>query len=176
MKKKKVINQPYAERNTVGGKRSLYEYKLSEKDFRGDLPDLSNHPIDLKGNNELLSITKPEVISEIHEQYLAAGSDIIETNTFGATTIAQEDYKLAHMARAMNLASAKLARAACDKYSTPEKPRFVAGAVGPTPKTASISPDVNDPGARNVDFESLRQAYYEQVEALVEGGADLLLE
>jgi 5-methyltetrahydrofolate--homocysteine methyltransferase len=153
----------------------IQQYKLSEKDFRGDLPDLLNHPIDLKGNNELLSITKSEVISEIHEQYLAAGSDIIETNTFGATTIAQEDYKLAHMARAMNLASAKLARAACDKYSTPEKPRFVAGAVGPTPKTASISPDVNDPGARNVDFESLRQAYYEQVEALVEGGADLLL-
>ena len=153
----------------------IQQYKLSEKDFRGDLPDLLNHPIDLKGNNELLSITKPEVISEIHEQYLAAGSDIIETNTFGATTIAQEDYKLAHMARAMNLASAKLARAACDKYSTPEKPRFVAGAVGPTPKTASISPDVNDPGARNVDFESLRHAYYEQVEALVEGGADLLL-
>jgi len=138
----------------------IQQYKLSEKDFRGDLPELLNHPIDLKGNNELLAITKPEVISEIHEQYLAAGSDIIETNTFGATTIAQEDYKLAHMARAMNLASAKLARAACDKYSTPEKPRFVAGAVGPTPKTASISPDVNDPGARNVDFESLRKVYY----------------
>jgi 5-methyltetrahydrofolate--homocysteine methyltransferase len=153
----------------------IQQYKLSEKDFRGELPELSNHSIDLKGNNELLSITKPAVILEIHEQYLQAGADIIETNTFGATTIAQEDYRLAHMAKAMNLASAQLARQACDRYSTPEKPRFVAGAVGPTPKTASISPDVNDPGARNIDFEGLRQAYYEQVEALVEGGCDLLL-
>ena len=153
----------------------IQQYKLSEKDFRGELPELLNHSIDLKGNNELLSITKPAVILEIHEQYLQAGADIIETNTFGATTIAQEDYRLAHMAKAMNLASAKLARQACDRYSTPEKPRFVAGAVGPTPKTASISPDVNDPGARNTDFEGLRQAYYEQVEALVEGGCDLLL-
>jgi 5-methyltetrahydrofolate--homocysteine methyltransferase len=115
------------------------------------------------------------VISDIHEGYLAAGADLIETNTFGATTIAQEDYKMAHLAREMNLESAKLARAACDKFSTPDKPRFVAGALGPTPKTASISPDVNDPGARNVDFESLRAAYYEQTEALVEGGADVIL-
>jgi len=153
----------------------IQQYKLSEQDFRGKLPELLNHPIDLKGNNELLSITKPEVILEIHRQYLEAGSDIIETNTFGATTIAQEDYQLAHLAKQMNLASVKLARQACDEYSTKDKPRFVAGAVGPTPKTASISPDVNDPGARNIDFEGLRQAYYEQVEALVEGGADLLL-
>lgn len=153
----------------------IQQYKLSEAQFRGDLSELVNHSIDLKGNNELLSITRPAVILEIHEQYLAAGADIVETNTFGATTIAQEDYRLAHMAKAMNLASAQLARQACDRYSTPDKPRFVAGAVGPTPKTASISPDVNDPGARNIDFESLRQAYYEQVEALVEGGADLLL-
>ena len=129
----------------------------------------------MKGNNELLSITRPDVIRDIHERYLAAGADLIETNTFGATTIAQEDYKMAHLAREMNLKSAQLARAACDKYSTPDKPRFVAGALGPTPKTASISPDVNDPGARNVDFEQLRAAYYEQVEALVEGGSDVLL-
>ena len=153
----------------------IQQYKLSEADFRGNIPELSNHPIDLKGNNELLSITKPEVILEIHQQYLAAGADIIETNTFGATSVAQEDYHLAHLAKKMNLESAKLARKACDAFSTPEKPRFVAGAVGPTPKTASISPDVNDPGARNVDFETLRQAYYDQVEALVDGGVDLLL-
>ena len=115
------------------------------------------------------------MIRDIHEGYLAAGADIIETNTFGATRIAQDDYELGHLAREMNLASAQLAREAADKFSTPDKPRFVAGALGPTPKTASISPDVNDPGARNVDFEQLRAAYYEQVEALVEGGADLLL-
>ena len=153
----------------------IQQYKLQEDDFRGNTHRFDNHPIDLKGNNELHSITKPEVILEIHQKYLAAGADIIETNTFGATTVAQEDYHLAAVAREMNLASAKLARQACDEYSTPDKPRFVAGALGPTPKTASISPDVNDPGARNVDFETLRKAYYEQVESLVEGGIDLLL-
>ena len=100
---------------------------------------------------------------------------MIETNTFGATRVAQEDYKMADLAREMNVAAARLARAACDKFSTPDKPRFVAGALGPTPKTASISPDVNDPGARNVSFEELRAAYYEQAEALVEGGADVFL-
>jgi 5-methyltetrahydrofolate--homocysteine methyltransferase len=130
---------------------------------------------DVKGNNELLSITRPDVIRDIHERYLAAGADLIETNTFGATTVAQADYDMADLAVEMNLASARLARAACDKFSTPDKPRFVAGAVGPTPKTASISPDVNDPGARNVTFEELRKAYYEQVQALVEGGSDVLL-
>jgi 5-methyltetrahydrofolate--homocysteine methyltransferase len=153
----------------------IQQFKLTENDFRGNLQELVNHPVDLKGNNELLSITKPELILNIHRQYLSAGADIVETNTFGATTIAQEDYKLAHLAREMNLTSARLARKACDELSTLDKPRFAAGALGPTPKTASISPDVNDPGARNVDFESLRQAYYEQVEALVEGGVDLLL-
>jgi 5-methyltetrahydrofolate--homocysteine methyltransferase len=102
-------------------------------------------------------LTRPDVIRDIHEGYLAAGADMIETNTFGATTIAQDDYDMAHLAREMNVESAKLARAACDKFSTPDKPRFVAGALGPTPKTASISPDVNDPGARNVDFESCAQ-------------------
>lgn len=153
----------------------IQQYKLQEDDFRGEFHRFDNHPIDLKGNNELLSITKSDVILEIHRQYLAAGADIIETNTFGATTVAQEDYHLAEFAREMNLASAKLARQACDEYSTPDKPRFVAGALGPTPKTASISPDVNDPGARNVNFETLRKAYYEQVEALVEGGVDVIL-
>jgi 5-methyltetrahydrofolate--homocysteine methyltransferase len=115
------------------------------------------------------------VIQQIHEQYLAAGADIIETNTFGATSIAQEDYGLAAVAREMNVAAARLARAACDKYSTPDKPRFVAGALGPTPRTASISPDVNDPAARNVTFDELHQAYYEQAGGLLEGGCDLFL-
>lgn len=130
---------------------------------------------DLKGNNELLSLTRPDVISSIHDGYLAAGADLIETNTFGATRIAQDDYGMADLAREMNLVSAKLARAACDRFSTPDRPRFAAGALGPTPKTASISPDVNDPAARNVSFEELRRSYYEQVEALVEGGVDVLL-
>jgi 5-methyltetrahydrofolate--homocysteine methyltransferase len=115
------------------------------------------------------------VIRDIHEGYLAAGADLIETNTFGATTIAQADYDMQHLTREMNLQSAKIARAACDKFSTPDKPRYAVGALGPTPKTASISPDVNDAGARNVTFEELRAAYYEQVEALVEGGSDVLL-
>ncbi len=151
----------------------IQRFKLNEAQYRG--ARFADFPKDVKGNNELLSITRPDVIADIHEGYLAAGCDLIETNTFGATTIAQEDYKMAHLAREMNLQSAKIARAACDKFSTHDKPRFVVGALGPTPKTASISPDVNDPGARNVTFEELRAAYYEQVEALVEGGSDLLL-
>ena len=151
----------------------IQRFKLTEEQYRGER--FKDFPKDVKGNNELLSLTRPDVISAIHEQYLAAGADIIETNTFGATQVAQADYDMAHLAREMNVASARLARAACDKYSTPDKPRFVAGALGPTPKTASISPDVNDPGARNVDFEALRASYYEQVEGLVEGGADVLL-
>ncbi len=151
----------------------IQRFKLNEAQYRGER--FADFAKDVKGNNELLSLTRPDVIADIHESYLTAGCDLIETNTFGATTIAQEDYKMAHLAREMNLQSAKIARAACDKFSTPDKPRFVAGALGPTPKTASISPDVNDPGARNVTFEELRAAYYEQVEALVEGGSDLLL-
>ena len=129
----------------------------------------------LKGNNELLSLTQPHIIQEIHEQYLAAGADIVETNTFGATSVAQDDYHMAHLVYEMNLESAKLARAACDKYSSPDKPRFVAGALGPTPKTASISPDVNDPAARNVTFDQLVAAYLEQTRALVEGSVDILM-
>ncbi len=151
----------------------IQRFKLSEADYRGER--FKDFPKDVKGNNELLSLTRPEVIRDIHEGYLAAGADLIETNTFGATTIAQADYDMQHLTREMNLASARLARAACDKFSTPDKPRFVVGALGPTPKTASISPDVNDAGARNVTFEELRAAYYEQVEALVEGGSDVLL-
>ncbi|MBC7392297.1 MULTISPECIES: homocysteine S-methyltransferase family protein [unclassified Variovorax] len=151
----------------------IQRFKLNEAQYRGDR--FKDFERDVKGNNELLSLTRPDVIQDIHESYLAAGADLIETNTFGATTIAQEDYRMAHLAREMNVESARLARAACDKFSTPDKPRFVVGALGPTPKTASISPDVNDPGARNVDFESLRAAYYEQTEALVEGGSDVIL-
>jgi len=151
----------------------IQRYTLSEAQYRGAL--LAEFEHDVKGNNELLSLTQPQVIAEIHEAYLAAGSDIIETNTFGATTVAQGDYHLAHLAADMNRASARLARAACDKFSTAQRPRFVAGALGPQPKTASISPDVNDPGARNVTFDELRAAYAEQTRALIEGGVDLLL-
>ncbi|WP_010101321.1 homocysteine S-methyltransferase family protein [Verminephrobacter aporrectodeae] len=161
----------------------IQRLKLGEAQYRGQGytgPDGADgrfqaHARDVKGNNELLSITRPDVVRDIHERYLAAGADLIETNTFGATSVAQEDYGMAPLAREMNLRSAQLARAACDRYATPDRPRFVAGALGPTPKTASISPDVNDPGARNIDFEQLRATYYEQTEALVEGGADLLL-
>jgi len=151
----------------------IQRYKLGEADYRG--ARFANHPKDLKGNNELLQFTRPDVIREIHEQYLAAGADLIETNTFGATTVAQDDYGLGAVAREMNVVAARLAREACDKFSTADKPRFVAGALGPTPRTASISPDVNDPAARNVHFEELRAAYYEQGEALMEGGADVFL-
>jgi 5-methyltetrahydrofolate--homocysteine methyltransferase len=173
----------------------IQRYKLTEEQYRGER--FKDHPQDLKGNNELLTLTRPDVISEIHEQYLAAGADIIETNTFGATCIAQSDYHLvsevavalagdpthdhghAHgfpgLVYELNREAARLAKEACEKYSTPERPRFAAGALGPQPKTASISPDVNDPGARNVTFDQLEAAYYEQVHGLVEGGVDLLL-
>jgi 5-methyltetrahydrofolate--homocysteine methyltransferase len=155
----------------------IQQYKLSEADYRG-LPGntrFADHPGDLKGNNELLVLTQPHIIQKIHEDYLEAGADIIETNTFGATSVAQEDYKMPGLAREMNEAAARLAHDACAKFSTPEKPRFVAGAIGPTPKTASISPDVNDPGARNISFDALRDTYREQIEGLYAGGVDLFL-
>lgn len=158
----------------------IQQYKLTEADYRGErFKDFSapagERELFVKGNNELLSLTQPQVIQEIHEQYLEAGADIIETNTFGATKVAQDDYHMAELVYEMNVASAKLAKAACEKYSTPDKPRFVAGTLGPTPKTASISPDVNDPAARNVTFDQLVSAYLEQTRALVEGGADILM-
>ncbi|MCS0629416.1 methionine synthase [Telluria mixta] len=163
----------------------IQQYKLDEQAYRGGPTgrfidfaapaDSGARELFVKGNNELLNLTQPQIIQEIHERYLAAGADIIETNTFGATSVAQDDYHMAHLVREMNVQAAKLARAACVKYSTPDKPRYAAGALGPTPKTASISPDVNDPAARNVTFDQLVAAYYEQVDALVEGGIDLLL-
>ena len=151
----------------------IQRYRLSEADYRGER--FKDHGKSLKGNNDLLQLTRPEVIAEIHAQYLAAGADIIETNTFGATSVAQADYDLGPYAREINVAGARLARAACDKFTSVDKPRFVAGALGPTPKTASISPDVNDPAARNVTFAELRDAYREQAEGLLEGGCDLFL-
>ncbi|MBL0421320.1 homocysteine S-methyltransferase family protein [Ramlibacter sp. AW1] len=151
----------------------IQRLRLSEAQVRGER--FREHGKDVRNNGELLSLTRPDVIRDIHQAFLAAGADIIETNTFGATSIAQDDYALGPLARELNLASARIAREAADRFSAPGKPRFVAGALGPTPRTASISPDVNDPGARNVDFEQLRAAYFEQVQALVEGGVDLLL-
>ncbi|QJD94154.1 methionine synthase [Duganella dendranthematis] len=163
----------------------IQQYKLDETAYRGGpqgqfidfaAPEGSGaRELFVKGNNELLTLTQPHVIQEIHERYLAGGADLIETNTFGATWIAQDDYYMGHLAYEMNVAAAKLARAATAKYSTPDKPRFVAGALGPTPKTASISPDVNDPAARNITFDQLVDAYYEQTKGLIEGGVDLLL-
>ncbi len=165
----------------------IQQYKLTETDYRGAnangeggrfkdfVAPAGEREIFVKGNNELLSLTQPQVIQEIHGRYLAAGADIIETNTFGATSVAQDDYHMAHLVYEMNVQSAKLARAACDQYSTPDKPRFVAGALGPTPKTASISPDVNNPAARNVSFDQLAVSYLEQIRGLVEGGADILM-
>jgi 5-methyltetrahydrofolate--homocysteine methyltransferase len=151
----------------------IQRHHLVEADYRGER--FKDHPKGLKGNFELLAFSRPDVVRSIHEAYLEAGADIVETNTFGATRVAQEDYGLGHVAREMNVAAARLAREACDKYSSADKPRFVAGALGPTPRTASISPDVNDPAARNVSFEDLRVAYREQAEGLLEGGCDLFL-
>jgi len=153
----------------------IQRYTLTEEDFR--TPALKDHPKALKGNNDLLSLSRPDIIRAIHAEYLEAGSDIIETNTFSGTTIAQEDYGLSTLAYAINFESAKLAREVADEYSRkqPEKPRFVAGAMGPTNRTASISPDVNDPGYRAITFDQLAEAYAEQVRGLLDGGADIIL-
>jgi len=153
----------------------IQRHKLEEADYRGDR--FKDWPKDVKGNNDLLSITQPEIIIGIHKQYLDAGADIIETNTFSSTTIAQADYDMQSLAYEMNVASAKCARAAADEYTkaNPSKPRFVAGAIGPLNKTLSLSPDVNNPGYRAVTFDEVAEAYTEQVKGLVEGGVDLLL-
>ncbi|TNG91220.1 methionine synthase [Pasteurellaceae bacterium USgator11] len=151
----------------------IQQYKLTEADFRGER--FKDSRIDLRGNNDLLTLTQPLVIKRIHEQYLEAGADIIETNTFSSTTIAQADYALEAIAYELNFAGAKLARLMADQYSTADKPRFVAGVLGPTNRTASISPDVNDPGFRNVTFMQLVEAYAEATRGLINGGADLIM-
>ena len=153
----------------------IQKLDLTEEKFRAER--FKDHPCPLGGNNDLLSITQADAIKNIHEQYLLAGADIIETNTFSSTSIAMADYQLEDLAYELNYESAKIAKEVAQKISleNPDKPRFVAGSIGPTNKTASMSPDVNDPGFRAVSFDELFEAYYEQVSGLVEGGADLLL-
>lgn len=153
----------------------IQRHKLGEEHYRGER--FADHSKDVKGNNDLLVLTQPSVIEDIHSEYLAAGADMIETNTFNAQRISLADYHMEDLAYEINVEAAKLARRAADAWSakTPEKPRFVAGAVGPTNRTASISPDVNNPDFRNVNFDELRETYKEQVRGLIDGGADIIL-
>ena len=153
----------------------LQRYQFTEEDYRGER--FKNWESPLKGNNDLLSLTQPHAIEAVHRKYLEAGADIIETNTFSATTIAMADYHMEDLVYELNYESAKIARKVCDEFTaiTPEKPRFVAGSIGPTNKTASLSPDVNDPGYRAITFDELRIAYKQQAEALLDGGSDILL-
>lgn len=150
-------------------------YGLQEEDFRNE--DLKDHPVNLKGNNDLLSVTRPDVIKEIHAKYFAAGADIVETNTFGSTWIAQEDYKLESWVYKINYESARIAKEVAIEFTNkePHKPRFVAGSMGPTNRLASMSPNVNDPGYRAINFDQLKEAFKEQANALMDGGADILL-
>jgi 5-methyltetrahydrofolate--homocysteine methyltransferase len=153
----------------------IQRHKLEEADFRGDI--LKNHQHPLKGNNDLLSITRPDIIKEIHRQYFEAGADIVETNTFGSTTVAQADYHLEHLVYEINYQAAKIAREVADEFTKkePHKPRFVAGSMGPTTKLASMSPDVNNPGYRAITFDQLVVAFKEQAKGLLDGGVDILL-
>ena len=153
----------------------IQDYKFSESDYRGSR--FKDHPCSVKGNNDLLSLTQPEAIKTIHEKYLEVGADIIETNTFSSTSIGMADYSMESIVYDINFESAKIAKEVALKYSkiNPEKPRFVAGSIGPTNRTASMSPDVNDPGFRAVTFDDLVKAYSEQTNALIEGGVDILL-
>jgi 5-methyltetrahydrofolate--homocysteine methyltransferase len=171
---KKILNERILLLDGAMG-TSIQGYGLSEKDYRGD--QFRQHSSDLYGNNDLLSVTKPDVIREIHRLFLEAGADIIETNTFNANSISQADYKLQGLVPEINLCAARLAREVADDFThkDPSKPRFVAGSIGPTNRTASISPDVNNPGYRSVSFDDLVDAYREQTMALIEGGVDLLL-
>ncbi len=162
----------------------IQRYKLSEAhyrgvemygDYAGTRRSFTDHPVDLKGNNDLLVLTQPHIISNIHREYLEAGADILETCTFNSNSISMHDYGMEHLVYELNVAGAKLARDLCDQFSTSEKPRFVAGVLGPTGRTASISPDVNDPGARNVTFDELVASYTESVRGLLDGGADILM-
>ncbi|NNC55234.1 MAG: methionine synthase, partial [Pseudomonadales bacterium] len=172
------LSEAFAKRILVidGAMGSMIQtYKLAEADFRGER--FASHHKNLAGNNDLLNVSRPDIIEEIHRAYLESGADILETNTFNGTRVAQGDYDLEDAARDINLAGARLARKVADEYSakTPDKPRFVAGVLGPTPRTASISPDVNDPAARNISFDDLVADYSEAVAALVEGQVDLIL-
>ncbi len=153
----------------------LQRYKFTEADFRGERFKDWKSP--LQGNNDLLSLTQPEAIAEVHRKYFAAGADIVETNTFSGTTIAMADYYMEELVYELNFESARIAKMVADEFTAkePHKPRFVAGSIGPTNKTASMSPDVNDPGFRAISFDELRVAYKQQVEALLDGGADILL-
>lgn len=153
----------------------LQQYKFTEADFRGER--FKDYPTSLQGNNDLLSITQPQAIKAVHAKYFEAGADIVETNTFSGTTIAMADYQMEDLVYELNFQSAKIAREVADEFTLkePYKPRFVAGSIGPTNKTASMSPDVNDPGFRAVTFNDLRIAYKQQVEALLDGGVDVLL-
>ncbi|WP_417557711.1 homocysteine S-methyltransferase family protein [Mesoflavibacter zeaxanthinifaciens] len=153
----------------------LQQYKFTEEDFRGER--FKDYPTPLKGNNDLLSLTQPEAIAEVHRKYFDAGADIVETNTFSGTSIAMADYQMENLVYELNFESAKIAKQVAEKFTkqNPEKPRFVAGSIGPTNRTASLSPDVNRPEFRAITFEELRVAYKEQVEALIDGGVDVLL-
>lgn len=153
----------------------IQQEKLGEADYRGER--FLDHPKDLKGNNDLLVLTRPQVISAIHRAYLEAGADIIETNTFNATRVSQADYGLDAVAYELNVEGARLVRQLCDEYTAlnPSKPRYCAGVLGPTSRTLSISPDVNDPGFRNTSFDALADDYYDSARGLLEGGADILL-
>lgn len=153
----------------------LQRHNFTEEDFRGER--FKDFPNPLKGNNDLLSLTQPEAVKDVHRQYFAAGADIVETNTFSGTTIGMADYHMEHLVYELNYESAKLAREAADEFTAknPSKPRFVAGSIGPTNRTASMSPDVNNPGFRAITFDELLVAYKEQVKALIDGGSDILL-
>lgn len=151
----------------------IQSYRLQEADYRGER--FCDWPCDLKGNNDLLTLTRPAVIREIHAAYLEAGADILETNTFNSTSISMHDYQMESLVPELNREAARLAREVADQYSTPDYPRFVAGILGPTNRTASLSPDVNNPGFRNIHFDELVSAYTEAAQALVEGGVDILL-
>ena len=153
----------------------LQRYKFTEADFRGER--FKDWPVSVQGNNDLLSLTQPDAIAEVHAKYFAAGADIVETNTFSGTTIAMADYEMEDLVYDLNFESARIAKEVANEFTQkePNKPRFVAGAMGPTNKTASMSPDVNDPGFRAISFDELRIAYKQQAEALLDGGVDLLL-
>ena len=152
---------------------SIQDLRLVERDFRADI--LADHPVDLLGNNDMLSLTRPDVIAEIHRSFAAAGANLLCTNTFNSTTISQADYDTEHLARKLNVAGARIARQVVDETSTPENPLWVVGVLGPTSKTCSISPDVNDPARRDVTFDELRIAYTAALEGLLEGGADVIM-